>query len=87
MLNIVWMPWTCTWNEDETLVTVVEQACDPDWPANQERAYGPVRTTVYDAVTFDVLAQAWIYNNNSWAAPTDEEQAPIDAWQAYHPEP
>lgn len=85
MVNVVWIPWGVTWNEPETEVEIVELAGNPDISANDPKANGPFRTTLYDAINFTILSQKWEYNGETWTASEDEEQEAIDAWEAWVP--
>jgi hypothetical protein len=88
VINIVWVPQQVIWDEPaETWCEILELAADPDLGANNPRAYGPYRKTKYDATTFEILEQQWVFQGVTWTAPEGVEQPSIDAWAAWQQSP
>jgi hypothetical protein len=90
MINIVWIPVQVVWDEpDETWCEILEQAGDTALSGNDPLGLGPFRTTKYDAVSFEIMEQKWVFQGVTWTWPAADEQPSIDAWaawqQASHP--
>lgn len=84
-MNIVWVPWSCDWNEDESEVTLTEQAADADKGYGDPGSLGPVRVQRYNANTFELLSQNWTFGEVLWTAPEGTEEEAIGAWEASIP--
>jgi hypothetical protein len=85
VINVVWVPWSCDWNEDETEVTLTEQAANPDIGANDPKALGPFRVQHYNAITIELLSQRWTFGGVEWVSPGGTEEEAIAAWEAWEP--
>jgi hypothetical protein len=74
--TLVWNALECNFYENDTVIVLVEQALNADMSANDPRTNGPLRTSQYDGITWDLVDQRWNYPS----APFSNEEDAIAAW-------
>jgi hypothetical protein len=88
MIDIVWIPQSTVWEEpEERWCEQTEQAGDAALGGDDPLGLGPMRTTKYDATTFEIMEQKWTFRGVTWTAPESDETPSINAWAAWQQAP
>lgn len=74
--TLVWNALECNFYENDTIIVLVEQALNADMSANDPRCEGPLRTSEYNGITWDLTSQNWRYP----AQPYPSEESALAAW-------